>query len=543
MNWGWINLFNTDGFPARWYCGHAWYEEPAWGWIHIFSDIAVWGAYTAIPIVLLYFLRRRKDIPFPAVFWLFVAFIFACGTTHVIEAIIFWWPVYRLSAVVKLATAIVSWGTVIALLRVTPLAMSLRGPRQLQDEVHKRTQELQSLNAQLEKEIVARQLAEQAAHAASQTKSEFLANMSHELRTPLTAVMGLTEVLNTEETDQEKRQLLAMIRQGGDHLLNLINDILDLSKIEAGRIENNKIACQPGEIAAEVVDSLRVSAAAKSIELSWTMDDNMPTTIAAAPIRLRQILFNLAGNAVKFTDHGSVTVHLQIDPLDSQLLRFSVTDTGEGIPPEGLKLLFEPFSQLDGTAARRRDGAGLGLSISKRLAETMGGTIEVESQPGQGSTFALRLPLEIMAAEEPTAPGNEAAAALPTTIPGHVLIVEDAPSIQFLVRRILEGAGATVTSAGDGAEAIEMLLADQERPFDLVLMDMHMPIMSGYDAAQALRQKGCEIPIIALTASAMTGDRIKCLAAGCDDYLPKPIDQRKLLQMVAKYVLQNRRQE
>ncbi len=802
-----MDVFDASGFPPRWACGIAWQEQPAWGWITIVSDVLIWGAYLAIPIVLLYFIRHRRDIPFPRVFWLFGAFIFACGTVHLIEAIIFWVPLYRLSAVVKLATALVSWATVVAIIPIIPRALTLRSPAQLESEVAARTLALQQaterqrqdshererisvslqdsearlrlalgagrmgiwdwdlvtnmvhfddteialtgvetvqnmahidefyarvhpddragvssalqrafdglddyshefrmvrpngeirwlsgrgsvlrneagqsirmvgvnfdvsdrkrvdedlrlltraiesatngilitdarrddhpiiytnpafaeltgysfdealnrncrflqgpetaagavaqLHAAVEQkhdcEVTilnyrkngtpfwndlhispvedehgqvthfvgiqndvttrARQEqelrhAQQQAEIGSRAKSEFLANMSHEIRTPLTAILGCADTLFSQLDEEESLELIQMIRSQGRLLLGILNDVLDLSKIEAGRLEIHHEPCSAVSIVNDVRSLMEPLAQERGLILNAGFASDMPVSINTDGLRIRQILLNLVSNAIKFTDTGTVSIEgrCEFAGLQAELI-LEVADTGIGIPPDKLDEIFEAFSQQHQEPSRRVGGTGLGLTICQRLIHMLGGRITVSSELNQGSTFRIALPLgATMQLELRPAAQIEAEQVAPaetslTVDLSHcrLLVAEDTRGIQFMLRRMLEELVGEVVVVNNGQEAVDELKRAEQagESYDLVLMDMQMPLLNGFEATQRLRRDGYRQPIIALTAGAMKGDREKCLAVGCDDYLSKPFDWQQLMHVVRKHV-------
>ncbi len=395
-----------------------------------------------------------------------------------------------------------------------------------------------------------------AAEAASTAKSEFLANMSHEIRTPMTAILGYTDLLNHADTaGRERGEMIDIIRRNGDHLLSLINDILDLSKIEAGQSTVETTRCSAIEIAAEVGTLMRVRAATRGISLNTEFVYPLPASIATDGLRLKQILVNLVGNAVKFTERGGVRLVVRMNapttPSGPALMAFEIHDTGIGLSEEQISRLFRPFVQADASVTRKFGGTGLGLTISKRLAEMLGGEISVRSSQGGGSTFTVRIacgslhgvPMLTCAADVAPAP-----AALPPTpstsrLAGRVLLVEDGPDNQRLIAFHLRNAGAEVTIAEHGGVALREVeqATIENRPFALILMDMQMPEMDGYTATAELRKRGVTIPVIALTAHAMSGDREKCVAAGCDAYATKPIDKSKLLSQCAEWIESGRR--
>ena len=394
--------------------------------------------------------------------------------------------------------------------------------------------------------------ARQVAEKASQAKSDFLANMSHEIRTPMTAILGFTDVLSQHLTGETEQEAVEIIRRNGTHLLEVINSILDISKIEAGGLCIERIECDPATILADVVSLMRIRADAKGVALKLEYDGPYPNTILSDPTRFRQILINLVGNAIKFTDAGEVRVISRLVNLNTTeaLLECEIADSGLGMTHEQIERLFVPFQQADTSTTRKYGGTGLGLAISKRLAETLGGDIEVRSEPGKGSVFLLQLdpgnledvelldrPNEVTRSQGATRASRDTESGR-HRIEGHVLLAEDGLDNQRLIRLLLEKAGTEVTTVENGELAVNAAVAAHEAgtPFDIILMDMQMPVLDGYSATRRLRKAGYAGPVVALTANALVGDRTRCLDAGCDDYVPKPIDPHAFTALVADWV-------
>ena len=384
------------------------------------------------------------------------------------------------------------------------------------------------------------------AEAANRAKSEFLANMSHEIRTPMTAIIGYSDVLLDSAQDQDTIESLQIIKRNGHRLLGLINDILDLSKIEAGKHDLDLRTCFPRQLVSDVLSTMQVQANAKGLSLSVEYQDGIPLDIRTDPDRLRQIIINLVGNAIKFTEMGGIRVVVQRDNISAVAggLRFDIIDTGIGIAEEHIAMLFQPFSQVDSSAHRRFGGSGLGLVISKRLAVMLGGDVTVSSAVGKGTTFSVSIaagPLDDTKAQQHAADANEPSEEVKndsSKLNCRILLAEDGPDNQRLIAFLLHKAGAQVTVVEDGQEALDLVLQYQETDgsFDLILMDMQMPVMDGYEATRKLRENGYRGPILALTAHAMKEDRQRCLDAGCDEYLAKPVDRQALLEQVSKSV-------
>jgi|GEM_PF-3234899 len=400
------------------------------------------------------------------------------------------------------------------------------------------------------------QRAKEVAESANRSKSEFLANMSHEIRTPMTAILGFTDVLleqgSREDASPEKIEAAETIKRNGEYLLGIINDILDLSKIEAGKMTVERTPASPCAIVSEVASLMRVRADAKGLPFTLKYAGRIPEIIRTDPTRLRQILINVIGNAIKFTELGSVELIVEfIQNERDPLIQFDVVDTGIGMTEEQVAKLFKPFTQADTSTSRQFGGTGLGLVISKRFAELLGGDVSVvDTQPYVGTRFRIRVatgsligvemiddPLSatVVASRPATSPQEVAA----STLQGcRILLAEDGPDNQRLISHLLVKAGVEVAVVENGELAVNAVLAahDSANRFDVILMDMQMPVIDGYKATKLLRQKGYTGSIIALTAHAMEGDREKCIKAGCDGYAAKPINRKEFFATIQQHL-------
>lgn len=426
-----------------------------------------------------------------------------------------------------------------------------RGFNQMIGRIERARTELQEANNELEVRVQKRTAelvtARDAAEAANRAKSDFLAKMSHEIRTPMTAILGYADLLREDALSaNDREEHLTTIRRNGEHLLAVINDILDVSKIEAGKMTTERIEASPGEIVADVASLMRARAQEKQVSLTVEYEGPIPAVIKTDPTRLRQILVNIVGNAVKFTEKGSVRLGAKLcrgENGEPDQMRFSVIDSGIGMSREQMDRLFAPFSQGDDSMARRFGGTGLGLTISRSLAQLLGGKLWFESEPGKGSQFYVTIDAGVLDGVEMVSDQAEAVSSQTTEKPKRVeldcrvLLLEDGADNQRLISFLLRKAGATVEIAENGKIGLDRALEAEAagEPFDVILTDMQMPVMDGYTATRKLREHGYDRPIIALTAHAMTDDSLKCVDAGCDDFASKPVNRQKLLEMVDRY--------
>lgn len=374
----------------------------------------------------------------------------------------------------------------------------------------------------------------QAADAANRNKGEFLATMTHEIRTPMNAIMGFTDLVLKRDLDPELREYLATVRTSAEWLMHIINDVLEFSRMEAGGLQLESTEFCFAECLRSAIKIVQPEATARGLALRWNIDPQIPATVCGDPTRLRQIALNLLENAVKFTSTGSVMVAavLEAKSADSILARISVADTGVGIPPQKQQFIFQPFTPAAAASRGKAAGPGLGLAISRKLVDAMGGTIEVQSQLGAGSTFQFtawfRKTQSARETEKRTNPARY------VSRPLSILIAEDNAVNRRLITKLLESAGHRVTPASNGKDAVHLF---ETAAFDLILMDIEMPQMDGLEATHAIRAsepEGARIPIYALTAHVMTGDRERCFAAGMDGYISKPIEVDGVLKLVAE---------
>jgi signal transduction histidine kinase/ActR/RegA family two-component response regulator len=517
---------------------------PAILWVSVVSDVIIAISFISLPGILMYFARKREGLPLRWIFVVFGVFIVALASGHAFQAWNTWHGAYGIEAIVKAITALAAAGTALAIWPLLRRTLELPSPQQLA-----------SANESLRQQARELGVARDAAQAANRAKSQFLTNMSHEIRTPLNAVIGFSEMLLDTELTEQQRDHLHTVIDSGAALLVVVNDILDYSRIEAGKIELENTDFDLDDLLANTLRSLAVRAEHKQIELSCRLAADVPRALRGDPGRLRQVVANLVSNAITFTEQGEVEV--TVDPEGPGMLRVSVRDTGMGIDPADIERLFESFEQADKSSSRRFGGTGLGLSISRGLVDLLGGTIRAQSTPGVGSTFTftarfaepapsadeprgagavgsrvLRAPFQ--AVRRPAAPAEREAARM---APQRILLVEDSVPNQKVALAMLRSQRHAVVVANDGHEALGLFGAQE---FDVILMDIQMPGMDGFACTAAIRaaeaQTGGHVPIIAMTAHALVGDREKCLAAGMDDYVSKPIRRDDLFAALASAI-------
>ena len=512
--------------------------------LHIASDIVIALSYYSIPLALIYFARRRRDLAYNWMFLLFALFIILCGTTHIFSILAMWYPLYRVDGIVKMLTAIASIATAVLLWRLMPHALALpsqveitRRRDELELLVSQRTTELTEANEALkDSEEKFKSLAEKA-ETANKAKTDFLANMSHELRTPMNAVVGLSNILAMNKAlPARESEMVKTLQVSAQSLMSLINDLLDISKIESNSVKVEQIPFALSEVINEVLSVLSVRAEEKHIVMeSGGCSPLDETLFIGDPLRIRQIVMNLVSNAIKFTEHGTVGIRLKATEGNGDIMDvlLTVSDTGIGIPHDKLEAIFDKFSQADTSITRKYGGTGLGLAISKSLAEMMGGTLTVKSDYGHGAEFTLYLPLAMAGSNaHPARAADKGGKKSRRAKTLRILLVEDYKPNVLVAQSMLEDLGYEVDVAMNGKEALEKVRKNR-MSYAAVLMDIQMPHMDGLEATYFLREEEKEnnavpIPVIAITAHALRGDREKCLEAGMNDYIAKPFEMNEL---------------
>lgn len=541
-------LLTIRGYAPHGYC-LLW--QPELIWTHVVADAVIALSYFTIPVALVTLVRRRGDIAFSWIFFCFAVFILACGATHVISIVTLWVPIYGIQALVKALTAVVSVATALVLWPLMPKLLAIPSPTQLRlanEALAERVSERDAAIRQLQAEVAERQraealleqqsrelaLAKAAAESASQAKSHFLANMSHELRTPLNAVMGYGQLLLRDKgLAQRHKDAARTIHDSGAHLLTLINDILDLSKIEAGKFELYPASLDLHGFLHGIGAIMRVRTEEKAIGFACDLAPDLPAFVLADEKRLRQVLLNLLSNAVKFTDRGQVTLAVSVLMAEGNRVRldFAVRDTGVGIAPDDVATIFRPFEQV-GATDRRMGGTGLGLSITRQLIGMMGSELKVESAPGEGSLFWFAVDLPVTHVQ----PASSDRARDCSGYRGErrrVLVVDDITANREVMVAMLDELGFVTEQAPDAQAGIGHALA---HPPQLVLMDIRMPGMDGLEAIRALRQdpRFDAVPIIAVSSGISPENQARALEAGACSFLPKPLDRGELVRLVGE---------
>lgn len=508
------DFFSGNGFMPH---GHCYLWKPELLWLNVISDGLIALAYMTIPCTLIYFIRKRRDIPFDWMLMAFGIFILACGATHITEIWVIWNPSYWFMGVIKAITAVASVVTAILLVKLVPVALRIPSPAQLE----KVNQQLLISNENL---LHAKEQAE----IANQAKGTFLTNVSHELRTPLNVIVGYAQMLKrTLDLPERQRKGVIAIQQSGQQLLALISDILDLSKIDAGKVTLEPRPVQLPLFLKDIIDMVSVRAAQKGLELYYSPDPELPDTVLVDDKRLRQVLLNLLSNAIKFTDAGSVGLMVNaVSGTPGNIdLYFEVTDSGIGMSEDDLKIAFDSFEQV-GDIDRRVGGSGLGLDISQQLVNLMNGKIQASSTLGVGSRFRFLITVPLCSDEVSVQPD----APIPTGYSGsprRVLVVDDIAENRELLLEFLGSLGFVVNEASDGNSALTVM--EEWKP-DLVILDYALPGMRGDELARRIRTDETAMPIIMASASATPDTHQNALRAGVNYFLSKPIDQETLIR-------------
>ncbi len=524
-------LFKSDFMPH----GHCYFWRHDLMTLHIIADLLIVAAYYSIPIALIWLVRRKKELPFNWLFIMFGTFIFLCGTTHLMNVFTLFNGAYRIEGLIKLLTGIVSCVTAVMTVRLFPLALQLKSPKEmmvLNKALQERTSELEQANQ------ASRQAKEEAEHA-NKAKSEFLSRMSHELRTPLNAILGFGQLLERQNSADTQRTQTGHIITAGRHLLNLINEVLDISRIEAGRLELSPEPICLAEALSETIDLISPLAAERGVSVSTPSPIELNQFVLADRQRFKQVLLNLISNAIKYISlRGKVTI--SCEPSGEDRLRIAVTDTGSGIAADKLARLFTPFDRL-GAEYSSVEGTGLGLALSQRLMHAMGGSIGANSELGRGSTFWIELPRvqsPVESARKETKPPKQQAS-LAGKGKRKILYIEDNLSNLTLIEEILrEQPEIELLSAMQGQLGLD--LARKHLP-DLILLDLHLPDLPGWEVLSRLRSQEdtCDIPVVIISADATNRQIEQLMATGARAYLTKPLDVNEFFRVLEETTSSN----
>jgi signal transduction histidine kinase/FixJ family two-component response regulator len=525
--------------------GHCYLWQPELVGLHIIADALTAIAYYSIPFTLTYIVEKRRDIPYNWIFLLFGAFIVLCGTTHIFEIWTLWHPNYWLSGYTKAITALVSIYTAVVLVKLVPQVLAIPSAAQF-EAVKNEIAERQRVEIELQK-------AKETAEAANCAKSRFIASMSHELRTPLNSILGFTQVMHRDTSfPSQYREYINIIYRSGQHLLELINDVLEMSKIEAGRVQLSTQTFDLYRLMDSLEEMLHLKASSKQLTLTFDCASSVPQYISTDESKLRQILLNLLSNAIKFTESGSVMLRVRLGAGDSELgtgqetslsplangqsLYFEVKDTGPGIDPTEMNLLFEAFEQTS-IGKKTAEGTGLGLPISRFFVNLMGGEMTVSSVVGEGSVFAFSISVEVPPITQvQTELFQKRVKSLTPNHPVYrLLIVDDTWEHRQLLRSLLKPLGFEIKEAENGQQCMEIW--ESWKPH-LIFMDMRMPVINGYEATQHIKATplGQATAIIALTANAFNDEQLLTLSAGCDDFIRKPFQEDEIFDKLAKHL-------
>lgn len=502
--------FMPHGFCLKW--------DPALVMLMVGANIGIAVAYFAIPLALIIFVRKRRDLAYPWMFRLFGSFIIACGLTHVVKVLTIYYSCYWLEAWIDAFTALISIVTAILLWPLIPRALSLPSPKVLEN-----------LNQELRD-------ARDNALEASKLKSLFVANISHELRTPLSALLGMNELLGSTKLDNEQKLLLEISNSAGKSLLTMVNDLLDLSRLEAGKLGIETSPVNLKTLLSEATRAPQAECEAKGVTLTINLDEKLPDEVFGDPVRIKQVLSNLVVNAVKFTSAGTIEVSAELisSTDESLMVKFTVRDTGIGFGEEDSERIFEPFAQAQKGSSVKHPGAGLGLAISKLLVELMDGEIAAASEGrGKGASFWFTVALYKRSGSMRTFGETKLTPEKP--FHGSILVVEDDRLLVKLAERQLEKLGASFKIVQCGSDALSEWKTGQ---YSLILMDCNLPDITGYEVTDEIRklESDSRIPIVAMTAGAMEGDRQRCLSSGMDDYLSKPYTIKQLEEVLSRWL-------